>query len=145
MCHNCDLLVRGLVLWHKTNIDVTNPIYVKAWTALRLAFPCTDATVLREFSGTWVRHSTRTVGPRSDPYSESTLRVGRWGYTFTLISCGLRGCQFEMEGQVVVPFTEGRQAERLFTLATGARPDQFEHWSTRDYVEDPMGCLSDYL
>ena len=91
------------------------------------------------------------------------LSVTRYGIEHEFTSCGLRGCKYvqwiggveesfgvtneTIEEKVVVDWDfEGKEAYEEFTRATGARPDEWEHWYYEHvYVEDPMGSLSQYV
>lgn len=122
---------------------------VDVWNATLKSFPC-----LRPFLPTTIHISSRTVGPKHDPYVRDRIDVTRRGQVHSYISCGLAGDSYEVDGvEQIGPSnyfgpSPTNVAWTAFTVATGGTPDQWQRWYNRIHrndIEDPVGCLSDYI
>ena len=104
--------------------------------------------------GVSISLTTKTVGPRHDPYSREILTVVKDGVTHELTSCSLAGVSYKRDGVKVAEalgcgFDHASMnavdaVSKAFEAATGKDPGDWYSVYGENYVEDPMGSLSDY-
>ena len=82
-------------------------------------------------NGTKVSLKSGLTGPGHDPYGWDSITVERLGHTFTLTSCGLRGCKVdedEIEGDWVFGKEEIMKLSAKFKELTGGFPGEWTKW-----------------
>lgn len=95
-----------------------------------------------------IRRTSRSVGPRHDPYHQETWYISRNGHSYVVTLCSLGGNSLEVDGQTIVEHSDScREIDELVEKHTGIT---LSLWmKTYDRIqatmpEDPYGRLSDW-
>ncbi len=101
-------------------------------------------------NGTKLHHRSGSEGPHYDPYHYDEWEVTRLGRTVTIHSGLANWVEIDYPGFPTVHINEWnvvngyKDLDTLFEVLTGMHTGQCYRYYYRNYVEDPMGCLSDY-